>query len=296
MPEEIQEPPAQRREKIKIDDIVIISVIAICGLGGVLLTFFRAPAAPILTSIFMATAMSALVYRFLGGIHAGTSFSMGFIQVGGSLAALFGLIYFLNPIMERQMSIDPDNPFPGAQWFAMGPDLIPRESVDVGAYGPLRAPAVQPLTGRLSIEKRDDNDAFSISSKSSDHSFPLGDIESSSLRDFVRVTFPEQRIDTYKSDLLPARSPDPKLRASGFGWPFSLETGMFDEGRSQYFLTNKSTGEKIYEGWLRNRQYEIAYVEGRPYFVAVAAANHQRADSSWVQFIIGELMPDASFE
>ena len=286
---------ADNNDKIGLDDKVIISVIAICGLGGVLLTLFRLPAAPVLISILMATAMSALVYRFLGGIEAGTHFALGFIQVGGSLAALFGLIYFLNPILERQMSIDPEDPFPDAQWFAMGSDLLPQATLRLGAYGDVSAPPERTSTASLAITRNATEDAFAIASVDAERSFALGAIPAAEIASFMHVVFPGQKMDTYKSGLMPARSEDARLALSGLNWPFSLKTGVFDEGMSQYFLTDRSSGKIVFEGRLRNRQYEIAYVQDKPYFVTVAAANHQRADSSWVQFIIAELKPAVDF-
>lgn len=84
-----------------LEDKVILWVIVLGFVGGsVLHLAFRAPA--ILVSVLIASAVAALVYRFLGGIPAETTFAMGGLKLGGSLAALVGVAFLVNHALELQ--------------------------------------------------------------------------------------------------------------------------------------------------------------------------------------------------
>jgi hypothetical protein len=85
----------------KFEKIVIIIALSVGLLGGVILIAVSFP--PIVPSIFISTAISVLVYHFLGGIKD-AGFKMGPIKMGGSIAALIGCAFVINHYLEPQMS------------------------------------------------------------------------------------------------------------------------------------------------------------------------------------------------
>jgi len=66
-------------------------------LGGVVLHV--TVKSPVITSLFLATGVASLVYRFLGGTE-GATFVWGAIKMGGSLAALVGVAVVLIHYLE----------------------------------------------------------------------------------------------------------------------------------------------------------------------------------------------------
>ncbi len=82
------------------EDVAILAF-AILGLGGgVALWLIKSP--PILISVFLGIGVAAVVYRFLGGIASGTSFTDGALKVGGSLGALLATASFINSPLVQQ--------------------------------------------------------------------------------------------------------------------------------------------------------------------------------------------------
>jgi hypothetical protein len=72
-------------------------------LGGVAIFFLDFP--PIIVTVFLATGVSSLVYGFLGGIQTST-FGLGPIKFGGSIAALLGSSWFINGQLADQMRVN----------------------------------------------------------------------------------------------------------------------------------------------------------------------------------------------
>jgi hypothetical protein len=75
------------------EKIIICLVLSIGLLGGVALILMKMP--PIIPSIFIAMAISTLVFYFLGGIEQ-SNFNMGPVKLSGSIAALIGSAFFIN--------------------------------------------------------------------------------------------------------------------------------------------------------------------------------------------------------
>ena len=63
--------------------------------------YSTATAPPIIIAFFLATGVSSLVYRFLGGIE-GAKLTLGTLRIGGSLAALVGVAVAVNPYLQTQ--------------------------------------------------------------------------------------------------------------------------------------------------------------------------------------------------
>jgi hypothetical protein len=86
---------------LSADDIVVI-VFAFIGLGGGILLALYTNAPPIITSFLFSTGITALIYRFLGGIQ-GTSYAVGALKLGGTAACLVGIALLINPYLEAEL-------------------------------------------------------------------------------------------------------------------------------------------------------------------------------------------------
>lgn len=86
------------------EDIVLIAVISLGFLVPLALFLFQAQVPAVLPALLISAAVSALVYRFLGGIDAEGTMTFGLVRVGGSMAALLALGFYLNPLIERQVA------------------------------------------------------------------------------------------------------------------------------------------------------------------------------------------------
>jgi hypothetical protein len=90
------------------EDLVIIVFALIGFVGGVLLPHMMKGMLPITQAILIATAVSALVYRFLGGIQ-NASYTFAGIKFGGSIAALVGTAMLINNAMVSELAPPPSS-------------------------------------------------------------------------------------------------------------------------------------------------------------------------------------------
>jgi hypothetical protein len=107
--------PAPAGRAWSMDDIVVV-VFALLGIGGAVFLPLRFQNfSPTITSFLMATGLAALTYRYLGGIQ-GASFSVGTLKLGGAMAALVGIAWFIH----RLLLLDPTPPSPDQDWVVNG--------------------------------------------------------------------------------------------------------------------------------------------------------------------------------
>jgi hypothetical protein len=83
------------------DDVVVI-VFTIIGLGGGILLVLDTNAPPIIISFLFSSGITALIYRFLGGIE-GTSFAVGTFKLTGTAAFLVGAALLINGYLVGQL-------------------------------------------------------------------------------------------------------------------------------------------------------------------------------------------------
>ncbi|MFZ0964118.1 MAG: hypothetical protein WAO35_24900 [Terriglobia bacterium] len=88
--------------KWSADDTVAL-VFAFIGFGGSVVFVNRIPAIEV--AFFLATGVAALVYKFLGGIDQGTSFRVGALRLGGTLAGLVGIALLVNLYLSTQLQL-----------------------------------------------------------------------------------------------------------------------------------------------------------------------------------------------
>jgi hypothetical protein len=88
------------KPQFRSDDIIIV-FFALLGIIGSVVLYQTTSAPPIIVSFFLATGVSSLVYRYLGGIQ-GASITWGAVKLTGTAAALVGIALGVNKYLEVQ--------------------------------------------------------------------------------------------------------------------------------------------------------------------------------------------------
>jgi hypothetical protein len=79
------------------EDKVVICFSLLGLIGSVALYFLKVPS--VMISIFLSAGITALVYRFLGGIQNAT-FAVGALKLGGTIAALIGIAFWVDDRLD----------------------------------------------------------------------------------------------------------------------------------------------------------------------------------------------------
>lgn len=93
--------------------------------GGAILYWFQMPR--IITALFLSAGVTLLVYHFLGGIPLDSEFHLGALRLGGSMAVLIGVAWWLssNPDLDPQYRfhiVSPEAIVGSWDWKAVGAD------------------------------------------------------------------------------------------------------------------------------------------------------------------------------
>ena len=127
----------------------------------------------------------------------------------------------------------------------------------------------------------------------------IGKVSRDRLNDLVRITFSTDEEKTVKTRRLHAYSRSGNLDHSGLELPFYLETGAFKE-TTFFALKDKTTNDTLHASNLWANEYEIVTIDDKYYFIANAFVDHTLDvvlpyDTSYVQFLIGELKPEKEY-
>jgi hypothetical protein len=269
------------------EDIVIITVIALGLLGSVIIFLCNASVPPIVISILLGTGISALVYRFLGGITVDTSFAIGALKLSGTMAALVGCAYFINTELEKQTMHNMDRLFDPhvSRWFALEKSTgVPLE-VNVAGVGDIDIPEKAALEAiPLSVRKKDES-LLVVPRKES--KLPLGSLNKKELKNAGFTISIGSSLDKF---VVTDRLPPSTQRYSLNPLPFRINTGAYSQDYSHFELTN-SNGESLYSGSIYRKQAKIISIDNKYYVIAVVEVNHLPIDGHpYAKFAIGELM------
>jgi hypothetical protein len=287
-----QEPEPLRSENrgLTAEDFVLIGVMALGFLGSPLMYALKLEIPAVMHALLLGSSVAALVYRFLGGIATQTSFAIGALKVGGSLAALLGtaiVIYNLFPALKcspppPELTLDELFKPNVSGWFAMDKATalpIPVEIASIGKQLPLPsldALANTPLALRRSegrfvvAPKRSQDFAFGMLAEDDVRGLGLNVSLSRRMEGF-RVT-KELKSGVVDYDLDPL--------------PLKLKTGKYDEDFTRYALVDADGKE--HPGNIRLRDSEVVQVGTRFFLVAVVEINHHDAEP-WARFAVGEI-------
>jgi hypothetical protein len=272
------------KKALATEDIVIIAVIALGFLGSALFFIFNLTIPPIVVAILLGAAVSALVYRFLGGIGSDTTFAIGALKLSGTMAALIGCAYFINTELETQTRHDMDRLFrPHVdRWYAVDKNDGNPITVSVTGAGEIDIPP-SPVRERIPLTLLEDNNRFLVSTRAEN---VLGSISSQELaRIGLSFSLGPQLQHFVVTDRLPPGTVNYNLDPL----PFKLETGSFSREYSHFRLTG-SDATALYEGSIYRKQTQIIRLDTRYYLIAVVEVNHLPQDGHpYAKFAIGEI-------
>ena len=274
--------PTTEKRGLSAEDMVLVAVMALGLLGSPVMYAAGINIPAVMHALLLGSAVAALVYRFLGGIAAQTSFAIGALRVGGSLAALLGTaitIYHLfpAPVVPLNELFKPNI----NGWFAMDKASALPIRVEVASLGQLPLPnsdalANIPLTLRRSEER------FVVSAKGRQN-FDLGTVTENDVRELgVNVSLSRKSEGFQVTKELKSGVEDYDLDPL----PLKLRTGKYDEDFTRYALVDADGKE--YPGSIRRRDSEVVQVGNRFFLVAVIEINHQHPEP-WAKFAVGEI-------
>lgn len=273
---------------LSTEDTVIILVVAVGFLGSITIYFLKLP--PIIIAIFLATGISSLIYRFLGGIQ-NTTFNLGPVRFAGSIAALIGCAFFINGYLEDQTGYNLNLDFtpPVNTWFAMDKTSgIPVEVKIKGMNDTIGVPPLNVLTKNELGVIRHGNKLTIISETSPD--FILGTLDRTGLEDIGMFnSIQRQLVGFIVTDRLPPNTNGVDLDPI----PLKLSTREYGGEYSRYTLTDKR-GNILHQGSIYRRQTEIVKLNGRYYLICVVEVNHslKEGENIYAKFAVGEISLD----
>ena len=243
------------------ETLVVLALIAV-GVLGCMLWWWLARS-PILTAAFLALAISAAIFRFLGGVE-GNNVTVGTLKFGGSAAVFIGVMLTVNDRLQTQALIDPHPD----SWIAMDKTFgSPREITVNGMTLPL--PQGSSLMQNVVWMGRPEEAALRVTVTESGEEIELGKIESRSLMEIGlfnevgeagTVRFTGEMYAGSIESLTPTYSY--QIEATGFA---DSDNGVrvMDEG-----------GTEVYSGSLQSRDLAFFEHDGERFLVFVVRAIH----------------------
>jgi hypothetical protein len=275
------------KSSLEAKDVVIILVIVFGFLLSLAIFLFRWPIPPIVSAVLLGTALSALVYRFLGGIQADTSFTIGALKLSGTMAALIGCIYFINNALEKQTELDLATLFdpPPQQWFSLEKSSGKPIEVRVGNLGSIPLPLESEIRSNPYHLNKVENQ-FLLFPKP-DSSFPIGTLGQESLRQ----TLSELKLGSMvRHFIVTDRLAPATLNVDLDPLPFKLTTQTYSQDYSRFTLFTPE-GQQAYVGSIYRKQAEIIRIKDVFYLVAVVEVNHQNNNGGpYAKFALGEIV------
>jgi len=269
------------RPRLTSEDVVIIIACTIGLIGGVVLFYLNSP--PIIVSLFLATGLSALVYRFLGGIEYAV-LGIGALKLAGVGAFLIGSSYWINSYLEKQL-IEIFEPSVNT-WIAIDHEGNPIEVKIFGRKSVSKPDSVVFYDKPRQITLQ--NHRYLVSSKK-EPNFILGYIDDTDLSGARLFNDLEEGVEGF---IVTARHKENTENVELDELPFRLNTHDFNYGHTKYSLTNEN-GELILEDTLVGRQAKILKIENEFYMAAVVEFRHheQKDERNYSKFAFGKITP-----
>lgn len=275
--------------RLATEDIVIVSVIALGFLGSSMTYAFKVDIPPIVIAVLLGSAVSALVYRFLGGIPVDTTFTVGALKLGGTMAALVGCAYFINTQLEKQ-TLNLDKLFVPHfnEWFAMQKQVpVPIEVKVRGRAIP--KPGTVFRNAPLGLER--DGADFVVSPK--DDAFPLGRLTGQELQRAGLFNSLAPKLEPF---LVTPRLPPDSANYDMDPIPFQLSTKRYGGDFSRFVLVD-GQGKEVHRGSIYRKQTEIVRIGEKRYLIAVVEVDHEPAEGRrpYAKFAMGEIQLQVEF-
>ena len=240
-------------------ETVIIIIVIVVFIGGTVVSFIAR--SPILTALGAGTTVTALLYRFLGGV-GGSTFKFKAFKATGSVAVLAAVTLFVNSQLEEQFTIvDPsiDN------WVAMDKSgvLIP---VKIGQKhnAPDSLFLIDTIwrarleTGKIRVTSSENHPLASIGFQS---------LETLGLFNDISIEMLTGRGIRFSGELTAGRQEDLSP------YPYAIRTEEFVDSYNTYSVLD-TKGKVIRKGSLRSKDVSFFRHEGKHFMIFVSRAVH----------------------
>ncbi len=261
----------------------ILAVIVFGILFPVAAQVFSLPVSPIVISLLLGLAIGAFIHRLLGGIGEQIFTLGGVVKLGGVLAAVMAVTWFVNDRLVKQTKPAVDlllKPHHN-EWLAVNRDSLQPISLEVPFLGEtISPPEISELSDRLTLTK--ENGYFLVRARNH-NGFPIGRLERNTLCREFEVQIESQLIDLVITNKRTARSPAETLEPL----PFSLSTGAYDREYSPYRIVDQD-GEELASGSIYQKGGKLHRINGQWYVILVASVNH-KVEEPWAIFAVGQV-------
>jgi len=294
---------ADSNRSLNAEDLVIVIAIVITLLLSPLLAalwFLEKPILipPPIISIFLGIAVSALLYRFLGGVH-NASFTVGALKVTGTAAILIGVAYWSNGQLEKYLpqktpeyphfdfekDVSPD----ASGWYAVDLDTGKPVSINFRGHDQQHpAPAQNELdtlrqNRNLGLKMVDDQ--LLVYAKDSQHIVGLlaqQELNAQGYHNSDDIELRPYRVETFAS----VQESDINRNL-----PFTVATNGFSEDYTRFILKSKQDGSTLLEDAILRRGAKIFKYQQKYYLISVVQVNHApESIEPYAKIYIAEIM------
>jgi len=294
---------ANSNRSLNAEDLVIVIAIVITLLLSPLLAalwFLEKPILipPPIISIFLGIAVSALLYRFLGGVH-NASFTVGALKVTGTAAILIGVAYWSNGQLEKYLpqktpeyphfdfekDVSPD----ASGWYAVDLDTGKPVSINFRGHDQQHpAPAQNELdtlrqNRNLGLKRVDGQ--LLVYAKDSQHIVGLlaqQELNAQGYHNSDDIELRPYRVETFAS----VQESDINRNL-----PFTVATNGFSEDYTRFILKSKQDGSTLLEDAILRRGAKIFKYQQKYYLISVVQVNHApESIEPYAKIYIAEIM------
>ena len=294
---------ADSNRSLNAEDLVIVIAIVITLLLSPLLAalwFLEKPILipPPIISIFLGIAVSALLYRFLGGVH-NASFTVGALKVTGTAAILIGVAYWSNGQLEKYLpqktpeyphfdfekDVSPD----ASGWYAVDLDTGKPVSINFRGHDQQHpAPAQNELdtlrqNRNLGLKRVDGQ--LLVYAKDSQHIVGLlaqQELNAQGYHNSDDIELRPYRVETFAS----VQESDINRNL-----PFTVATNGFSEDYTRFILKSKQDGSTLLEDAILRRGAKIFKYQQKYYLISVVQVNHApESIEPYAKIYIAEIM------
>ena len=262
------------------EDVVIVAVIALGFLGSIIIYVLGWPIPALVVSILLSAAVSALVYRFLGGISQDTAFRVGALKLGGVLAALIGCGLLFTKYLPEPHTLDTFFDPPRHEWVAF--DKASMMPIDVRVV-PIEETieADHRFTQQKQLYVHKDSLFFTVSPDEMGD-FALGTLSAERLKALGFTATLGQFKHTKKLQAGARHNID--------SWGLVLKTHNYSNDESKFEIRSTNTGSTATCS-LEARQTCTVALDGSFYLVYVLEANHG-GSPPWARFGVARVNID----
>ena len=283
------------------DKVIVISIVITLLLSPILaaLWYLDDPilVPPPIIAIFLGISVSALLYRFLGGVHNAT-LTVGALKVTGTAAVLIFIAMWSNDELRQYVPgmQEEDRPFDISQhvipskenWYAVDKQTGSAIELDFPVYKQKHSPPlvdeINKLRKNRSLDLKNVDNEIVVHSNNGSAQI-VGNIEKNEIN---KIGF----YNDFDVEFTPNRvvSFTPSMREDlGETLPFEVETNGFSENYTKFSFISKQTDEVIFKGSIYLRGARVVKIENSFYLISIVQVNHNKEDDPYAKIYVAEI-------